>query len=285
MAIDLTQALGGTGLTPQPLNGTGLGPQPLNGTGLGPQSTDSSQPDRQEVRRLAEQFEAMLLTQMLREMRRSMLDEDENEQNGLGAGPLTDIGNQEFGNALSRSGGLGLTDALLGAFERAAAGRTGQAGPAGPAGQVGQAGQAGGADLLPSGTLPAAFPTILPTTGAAPISSRFGWRQDPITGESTFHKGIDIAVAYGHEVTAAADGTVSFAGTQGGYGQTVIVDHADGRQTRYAHLSEQLVKAGDRVAEGQVLARSGNSGRSTGPHLHFEMLVAGQPVDPATELE
>lgn len=267
MAIDLTQALAGTGPAPQP--------------------TEGGETNRQEIRRLAEQFEAMLLTQMLREMRRSMLDEDENEKNGLGAGPLTDIGNSEFGNAVSRNGGLGLTDALLGAFERAAAGRDGQTTQAGSAGQAGQVGVAGhdGGEWLPSVSLPTALPTVLPAAGGAPISSRFGWRQDPLTGESSFHKGIDIAVAYGHEVTAAAGGTVAFAGVQGGYGQTVIVDHADGRQTRYAHLSEQFVKAGDRVAEGQVLAKSGNSGRSTGPHLHFEMRVAGRPVDPAAELE
>lgn len=246
MSIDLTNALAGTGLTPQ--------------------ASDRTEPERQEVRRLAEQFEAMLLTQMLREMRRSMLDEDENEQNGLGAGPLTDIGNVEFGSALSRNGGLGVTDSLLQAFERAVSGRTGQARQAGLAGQAGQAaeaaltGQTGHTDLFEvrgDQTLPAAVPTVLPSTGGSPISSRFGWRTDPISGESKFHKGIDIAVAYGHEVTAVANGRVSFAGVQGGYGQTVIVDHADGRQTRYAHLSEQFVKVGDQVAAGQVVAKSG----------------------------
>jgi murein DD-endopeptidase MepM/ murein hydrolase activator NlpD len=264
MSIDFTHALAGTGLTPQ--------------------TPDRPEVDRQEVRQLAEQFEAMLLTQMLREMRKSMLDEDDNEQNGLGAGPLTDIGNSEFGNALSRNGGLGLTDELLQAFERAVAGRAVHAGMAGQGSPAGPPSQAG-SESVADEKLPAALPTVLPSTGGAPISSPFGWRTDPITGESKFHKGIDIAVAYGHEVTAVASGKVSFSGVQGGYGQTVIVDHADGRQTRYAHLSEQFVKVADQVAEGQVLGKSGNSGRSTGPHLHFEMLVAGRPVDPAAELE
>ena len=95
-----------------------------------------------------------------------------------------------------------------------------------------------------------------------------------------FHQGVDIAVAYGHDVKAAADGIVSFAGVQNGYGNTVVIDHGGGRQTRYAHLSQELVRAGDVVNEGQVLGKSGNSGRSTGPHLHFEMLVNGRPVDP-----
>jgi murein DD-endopeptidase MepM/ murein hydrolase activator NlpD len=112
------------------------------------------------------------------------------------------------------------------------------------------------------------------------VSSKFGWRQDPLTGQATFHHGVDIAVAYGHDVRAAADGVVSFAGVQNGYGNTVVIDHEGGRQTRYAHLSQELVRAGDVVSEGQVLGKSGNSGRTTGPHLHFEMLVNGRPVDP-----
>jgi len=117
------------------------------------------------------------------------------------------------------------------------------------------------------------------------ISSRFGWRDDPFTGAAQFHRGIDIAVAYGRDVRSAADGIVSFAGVQSGYGHTVVVDHPGGRQTRYAHLSASLVRAGDAVAEGQVVGRSGNSGRSTGPHLHFEMLVNGQAVDPTLVAE
>jgi murein DD-endopeptidase MepM/ murein hydrolase activator NlpD len=101
-----------------------------------------------------------------------------------------------------------------------------------------------------------------------------------LTGHATFHHGVDIAVAYGQDVKAAADGVVSFAGVQNGYGNTVVIDHDGGRQTRYAHLSQELVRAGDVVSEGQVLGKSGNSGRTTGPHLHFEMLVNGRPVDP-----
>ena len=114
----------------------------------------------------------------------------------------------------------------------------------------------------------------------APVSSAVGWRRDPMTGAARFHQGVDLAVAYGRDVRAAAEGVVAFAGTQNGYGHTVVIDHADGRQTRYAHLSQGLVRAGEAVSEGQVVGKSGNSGRSTGPHLHFEMLVHGQAVDP-----
>ena len=92
-------------------------------------------------------------------------------------------------------------------------------------------------------------------------------------------------MAYGRDVKAAAAGTVAFAGVQNGYGKTVVINHDGGRQTRYAHLSAENVRAGDVVSEGQILGKSGNSGRSTGPHLHFEMLVDGQPVNPVGDAE
>ena len=79
-----------------------------------------------------------------------------------------------------------------------------------------------------------------------------------------------------------APGTVVFSGPRGGYGHMVSIKHPDGRETRYAHLAEELVRVGDAVGAGQVLGRSGSSGRSTGPHVHFEVLVDGRPVDPVT---
>jgi murein DD-endopeptidase MepM/ murein hydrolase activator NlpD len=112
------------------------------------------------------------------------------------------------------------------------------------------------------------------------VTSEFGWRSDPITGAARFHRGIDIAAAYGREVPAAADGTVAFAGTQGGYGNLVVVRHANGAETRYAHLSQLDVREGDEVRAGDVVGRVGQTGRATGPHLHFELREAGQPVDP-----
>jgi murein DD-endopeptidase MepM/ murein hydrolase activator NlpD len=211
--------------------------------------------DKQEVQRLAQQFEAMLMTQMLREMRRSMLDEEEEQEDGFGAGAMTDTADIELGNALSRAGGLGLSDSLLKAFDR---------------------------QIAPQPEFAAEASRFLPSdiASAAPVSSRFGWRPDPMTGVPRFHEGIDIAVAYGQDVKAAAEGTVAFAGLLNGYGRTVVVDHGGGRQTRYAHLSEARVNGGDVVTEGQVVGKSGNSGRSTGPHLHFEVLVEGRRVDP-----
>jgi murein DD-endopeptidase MepM/ murein hydrolase activator NlpD len=232
--------------------------------------------DRAQIKLLAQQFEAMLMTQMLREMRRSMLDDDQEEkENGFGLETMTDTTDADLGSALSRAGGIGLTSSLLKAFERQIAGTS-------QSGQSSAAGNTSGASAQPE-VVESPIPKPLQVsdvTAPARVSSRFGWRQDPLTGEASFHQGVDLAVAYGRDVKAAADGVVSFAGVQNGYGNTVVIDHQDGRQTRYAHLSQELVRAGDAVTEGQVLGKSGNSGRSTGPHLHFEVLVNGKPVDP-----
>lgn len=95
-----------------------------------------------------------------------------------------------------------------------------------------------------------------------------------------FHKGLDIAVAYGSDVKASAAGTVIFSGQKGGYGNCVIVSHGNGLATLYGHLSELVVKANEKVKVGQVIAKSGNSGRSTGPHLHYEVHKNNTPVNP-----
>jgi murein DD-endopeptidase MepM/ murein hydrolase activator NlpD len=244
---------------------------------------DSSKPsdDRTEIKRLAQQFEAMLMTQMLREMRRSMLDDDEEKEDGFGADTMTDTIDVELGAALSRAGGVGLAGSLLDAFERQIASLQGGTAPANATVAAGLAGDAlNGIPSIGTESSPANPVALTDVTAASRVSSKFGWRQDPLTGEAKFHNGVDLAVAYGRDVKAAATGVVSFAGVQNGYGNTVVIDHEGGRQTRYAHLSQELVRTGDVVAEGQVVGKSGNSGRSTGPHLHFEMLVNGRPVDP-----
>jgi len=112
------------------------------------------------------------------------------------------------------------------------------------------------------------------------ISSRFGERRDPIHGRHRHHSGVDIAAGRGTPIPAAAAGTVVFAGRRGGYGNLVEIEHADGRRTRYAHTDRILVAAGDRVEDGQTIASVGSTGRSTGPHLHFEVRENGAGVDP-----
>ena len=112
------------------------------------------------------------------------------------------------------------------------------------------------------------------------ISSFFGKRPDPFTGETAFHAGIDFAAAPGTRVLAAADGVVSFAGRDNGYGKLVEITHGNGYVTRYAHNSSLLVEPGQTVRRGDPLALMGSTGRSTGTHLHFEVLRDGRPVNP-----
>ncbi len=116
------------------------------------------------------------------------------------------------------------------------------------------------------------------------VTSSFGARVDPIDGHRGVHRGVDMAVPAGTPVLAAADGVVRLAGRHGGYGNLVEVRHADGSETRYAHLSAILVRAGEPVAQGQLIARAGATGRATGAHLHFEYRVGGVAVDPLAHL-
>jgi murein DD-endopeptidase MepM/ murein hydrolase activator NlpD len=114
----------------------------------------------------------------------------------------------------------------------------------------------------------------------AGISSYFGMRVDPFTGQRAMHEGIDFSAKAGTAIMAAGDGVVSFAGEKQGYGRLVEIDHGDDCYSRYAHGRLVVVKAGDRVKKGQVIALMGSSGRSTGSHLHFEVYKHGRPVDP-----
>jgi murein DD-endopeptidase MepM/ murein hydrolase activator NlpD len=121
-------------------------------------------------------------------------------------------------------------------------------------------------------------PSLWPVTGT--ITSSFGERQDPFNGEGAFHSGIDIATAYGDPVRATADGEVLKAAFGNGYGREVLIDHDNGIQTLYGHLSGFAVTAGEHVSRGQVIGYVGTSGRSTGPHLHYEVRIHDTPVNP-----
>lgn len=126
----------------------------------------------------------------------------------------------------------------------------------------------------------ASTPAIRPTGGW--MTSRFGHRVSPFTGRKELHKGVDIANRKGTAILATANGIVSFAGKKGPMGNVVVIDHGHGMITRYAHLSEALKKQGDTVKRGDIIAQMGNSGRSTGPHLHYEVHLNGVPVNPVT---
>ncbi|MBV9719075.1 MAG: peptidoglycan DD-metalloendopeptidase family protein [Candidatus Eremiobacteraeota bacterium] len=121
-----------------------------------------------------------------------------------------------------------------------------------------------------------------PVTGT--ITSPFGWRSNPFGGGPEFHQGLDIAAPTGTTVTAAAGGTVLMAQWYGGYGNYILIDHGGGYSTGYGHLSAMYVSSGQSVQRGQAIGAVGSTGQSTGPHLHFEVRIAGKPVDPAPRL-
>lgn len=121
-----------------------------------------------------------------------------------------------------------------------------------------------------------------PVTGT--ITSPFGWRSNPFGGGPEFHQGLDIAAPMGTTVTAAAAGTVIMAQWYGGYGNYILIDHGGGYSTGYGHLSAIYVSTGQSVQRGQAIGAVGSTGQSTGPHLHFEVRIAGKPVDPAPRL-
>lgn len=126
-----------------------------------------------------------------------------------------------------------------------------------------------------------AFPNRLPVAGGrAPVSSHFGTRQDPFTGRLARHTGLDIPARYGTPILASGGGRVVVAGRKGAYGQTVVIDHGDGLATLYGHASKLLVRAGDVVLPQQAIALVGSTGRSTGAHLHFEVIRNGSRVEP-----
>ena len=120
---------------------------------------------------------------------------------------------------------------------------------------------------------------------AAFNSSSYGWRIDPFNGNKAFHEGLDFTANTGTAIRAAADGIVSEAARTHDYGNLVKIQHGSGLETRYAHASKLLVKAGDRVVKGQVVAEVGSTGRSTGPHLHYEIRLNGESLDPRKYLQ
>jgi murein DD-endopeptidase MepM/ murein hydrolase activator NlpD len=249
-----------------------------------PASADKEQM-RARLTQLAAEFEAMLLLQMLKEMRKSSSwgDEDEASTAGYGKQTMFETIDVELASRLTKTQGFGLAKQLLRALDPGAA-LSAEANLS--------TGKVGGSALQPTIAEPArdVEPVRHVDAGESSaiqmpdghVTSAFGWRRDPIDGAARVHRGIDIRAAYGQEIQAAGAGRVVSAGTEGGYGETVVIEHAGGLRTRYAHLSASLVTPGQEVTAGQVVGRAGRSGRATGTHLHFEVTTAtGDRVDPA----
>lgn len=253
--------------------------------------------ERLKVAELSREFEASLLVQLVRQMRQSLLDEEEQSE-GLGNAALTDTLDVELSRQLAAQGGIGLARIVQQALEPRQSDNPGPAAIEVPDASTRNVGISTPEGLLypaDAPALPAAPPPITPPDAvggprekdanltlplAAPVSSAFGWRADPFHGVRKFHAGMDFRAAYGREVPSAGAGRVVAAGEQGAYGLTVVIDHGGGMQTRYAHLSSIDAAVGEQLAQGQVVGRVGQSGRATGPHLHFEVLLDGQRVDP-----
>jgi murein DD-endopeptidase MepM/ murein hydrolase activator NlpD len=213
----------------------------------------------------ARQFEGMMMKMMIKEMRKSIPD-------GLfsssGTEMFEDLFDEQLADQIMASGrGFGLTESITGAEPT----------PTTPS-------------MAEFAMLGLSTPHLEATHGSDEasglinserVSSAFGLRSDPFSGEERHHNGLDIAAPEGTPIHAIEDGVVTFAGEQGSYGNLVIVRHGDGRESRYAHCSELWVETGARVRAGEDIAAVGSTGRSTGPHLHIELLENGVQVDPA----
>ncbi len=232
-----------------------------------------------ELKRVAREFESLFVGYLLKVMRETV-EESDGAEGGLGKTIYTELFDQELSRELARQGALGISDLLVKHLST-----------------QGVVHGAEGAGQQPADEIPAGLATPhirersaveqpdsdipdfqLPVS--APVSSSFGTRMDPFTRQVRFHRGLDLAAPAGTEVRAAMAGEVVLAGYQQGYGNTVVVQHAGGVQTRYAHLGPLQVNKGDPVAAEQVLGSVGSTGRSTGPHIHFEVTRFGAQVDP-----
>lgn len=262
--------------------------------------------ERIQLQRLSHEFEAMFMSEMLRGMRDSFLGDDQEE--GLGNATMTDTFDAELGQSLSKAGGMGLARMMLEALVKRGTDASSATVPVAPhvvaAYSSNSTTAAAAVSVMPPAAL-AATATAPPAANAVPVAattgevesprapvslpgkvtSPFGWRSDPFTGRPQFHAGTDVRMAYGQGVQAVAGGRVSSVSERSGYGLTVVVDHGNGLETRYAHLSGASVREGDMVEAGQVVAQSGNSGRSTGPHLHLEARRNGQAIEMASLLK
>ncbi len=245
--------------------------------------------ERAKIAELSQQFEAMLMLQMVQQMRRSLLDESEQPE-GFGGSTMQETFDSEFSRYLAQSGGVGLGDLMTRTLDARATGTAPNGGDAAAHPVSYDLHAAASALPLGAGATRAAggrstdmvdVPASVDLPLSTPVTSAYGWRSDPFTGDATFHRGVDLRASYGTAVPAAGGGTVVSAGERGTYGNLVVVRDGQGVETRYAHLSALLVKEGDVVEAGTPIGRVGSTGRSAAPHLHFEVLVNGERVDPA----
>ncbi|MCC6850353.1 MAG: peptidoglycan DD-metalloendopeptidase family protein [Deltaproteobacteria bacterium] len=236
---------------------------------------------------VAKEFEAVLLAQVISAMRKTV-PESGMLQASANRKMLDGAFDQEVARSLAAKGGLGIAEQIVAQIERQHPGTIVAAKADGTVAAAARAARPLGrtASAAPGAPAGAAAPPAAATSPlAGAISSPFGMRSDPFTGERRFHAGVDVAAPRGAEIRSVADGEVVFSGwRRGGAGRMVEVRHADGLVTSYAHAERTLVRAGQHVVAGEVVATVGSSGRASGPHLHFAASRDGQAVDPTALL-
>ncbi len=248
--------------------------------------TGATASQRNELKKAAREFEAIFIAHMLKVMRET-IQESGLMEGGFGKSIYTELFDQEVSLNLAQRGVLG----IAGILERkllSTAGLDGEEEASSPppadALRKPAVPDAGRSEASPFGIDPDDEISDIQLPVQAPVSSHFGMRLDPFTRQPRWHKGIDLAAPEGMPVVPALPGTVIFAGYEGGYGNTVLVEHAAGLRTRYAHLGSILAKVGDAITSENVLGTVGSTGRSTGPHLHFAVIRNGEQGDPAGNL-
>lgn len=239
--------------------------------------------DRQkaELKKVSQEFEAIFLAHLLKVMRET-IEDSRLLEGGFGKSIYTELFDQEVSLSLARRGTLGISNLLYQTLSEQLNSKDGK-----ESGKSTAAGQTVQPVTSPEGRVPDMRDeeiSDLQLPVRAPVSSSFGIRRDPFSHEAKFHKGIDLAAPEGTRIVPALQGKVVYAGYMGGYGNTVVVQHSGKLQTRYGHLGSIAVKIGDIVDSQDILGTVGSTGRSTGPHLHFEVTRSGVAVDPAENL-
>jgi murein DD-endopeptidase MepM/ murein hydrolase activator NlpD len=208
--------------------------------------------DQAQKQKAAQEFASLLIFETLKAMRATIPQGGLFEENPLQRDIYTSLIDMELSKTIAKGSGLGLTKMVEKALDSAA----------------------------PAPDKSAALSA--PIKGL--VSSKFGVRADPLNGEERLHKGVDIAAPDGSPIRAAAAGKVVYSAWSEGYGNLIAIDHGDGLVTRYAHNAANLVSAGQQVQAGQTIGLVGSTGRSTAPHLHFEVLRRGKALDPLAAL-
>ncbi len=221
--------------------------------------------DEAGIRQAAQEFESLFVSYLLKVMRET-IEQTGEEGSGFGREIYTEMFDQEVARGMAQKSVLGIADMVVRRLTPEKS--SGADKPAVPSPTPSSDGR--DPEDIPDFQLPV----------HAPVSSHFGPRRDPFSHRLGVHKGIDIAAPAGTQVQAAMAGEVVTARYEPGYGNTVVLRHADGLETRYAHLGTVEVRPGDHVLSRGALGSVGNTGRSTGPHIHFEVISHGARIDP-----